>query len=253
MDVYGRSRSQLGTTPNQFLAISPTVWLSAPAGTAFICIQGTFQERVEGDERVRNTTVVFDPNGEIVGHYRKIHMFDVTIARRGLCRNRPLLAPGEEIVTFIAGRGDSRSGHMLRRALPRTIPNPCAQGSGDDPAAGRLHADDARSLGSAIRVVRSKIRFTWSPATSTDQTWAPGNSQLWSFDLVDPWGTLVVATAPDGDTVINGCHRPRGHRPVIRQPDSLAGQRQPEAYRWPDEVWPALGLSELSRWPRSNR
>ena len=61
---------------------------------------GTFQERVEGDERVRNTTVVFDPNGEIVATYRKIHMFDVTIDGVATYEESATVAPGEEIVTF---------------------------------------------------------------------------------------------------------------------------------------------------------
>ena len=42
-------------------------------------------ERIEGEERIHNTTVVFNREGEEIARYRKIHLFDVTTpGRRGL-------------------------------------------------------------------------------------------------------------------------------------------------------------------------
>ncbi len=38
---------------------------------------GTLPERVPGDTRVYNTSVVVDPEGQVLGVYRKIHLFDV--------------------------------------------------------------------------------------------------------------------------------------------------------------------------------
>ena len=61
---------------------------------------GTFAELVEGDERVRNTAVVFDPEGEIIATYRKIHMFDVTLDGVASYQESATVAPGDEIVTF---------------------------------------------------------------------------------------------------------------------------------------------------------
>ena len=39
---------------------------------------GSIMEKIEGDERIHNTTVVFDREGEEIARYRKIHLFDVT-------------------------------------------------------------------------------------------------------------------------------------------------------------------------------
>jgi len=61
---------------------------------------GTFAELVEGDERVRNTAVVFDPEGEIIATYRKIHMFDVTLDGVASYQESATVAPGDEVVTF---------------------------------------------------------------------------------------------------------------------------------------------------------
>lgn len=39
---------------------------------------GSMLERIEGEDRLGNTTIAFNRNGEEVARYRKIHMFDVT-------------------------------------------------------------------------------------------------------------------------------------------------------------------------------
>ena len=66
-------------------------------------VAGSIAERAEGEERLFNTCCVFDPAGEIVAIYRKIHMFDVDV---GGVRYRESDAeqPGEEIVATEARR-----------------------------------------------------------------------------------------------------------------------------------------------------
>ena len=39
---------------------------------------GSILEKAEGEERIHNTTVVFDRGGAEIARYRKIHMFDIT-------------------------------------------------------------------------------------------------------------------------------------------------------------------------------
>ena len=64
-------------------------------------------------------------------------------------RNRRRCAPGDEIVTFDAGRRQVRAGDLLRPPLPGDLPDPrLARGRGDS-APGCLHDDDRQgSLGS---------------------------------------------------------------------------------------------------------
>lgn len=61
---------------------------------------GSVLERVDGQDRLSNTTLVFDPRGEVVARYRKIHLFDVDIAGQPSFRESDTIAPGDEIVTF---------------------------------------------------------------------------------------------------------------------------------------------------------
>src|ERR671933_2276355 len=40
---------------------------------------GSILEREPGEERLFNTSALFDPSGELVAAYRKIHLFDVNV------------------------------------------------------------------------------------------------------------------------------------------------------------------------------
>jgi predicted amidohydrolase len=56
-------------------------------------IAGSVAERVDGDERLRNTSVAFDRDGRQAGVYRKIHQFDVDLPNQRV-RESDTDAPG---------------------------------------------------------------------------------------------------------------------------------------------------------------
>ena len=61
---------------------------------------GSIMERIEGDERIHNTTVVFDRQGEEIARYRKIHLFDVTTPDGAPYRESATVKPGDPVVTY---------------------------------------------------------------------------------------------------------------------------------------------------------
>jgi predicted amidohydrolase len=61
---------------------------------------GSFFERVPGENRAHNTTVVFDRNGREVARYRKIHMFDITAPDGTKYQESATMKPGEAVVTY---------------------------------------------------------------------------------------------------------------------------------------------------------
>jgi predicted amidohydrolase len=195
---------------------------------------GTFQERVEGDERVRNTTVVFDPNGEIVATYRKIHMFDVTIDGMATYEESATVAPGEEIVTFsldgvtvgLATCYDVRFPELFRILALRgseviLLPAAFTMMTGKDHWEVLIRA---RAIENGVYLVAAAQYGPNLPGK-----WCYGRSMI-----VDPWGT-VVATAPDMESVITAVVD-RNHIQSIRRQVPSLRNRQPEAYRWPDHV-----------------
>src|ERR671934_2029012 len=42
-------------------------------------VAGSVSERVEGEEKLRNTSLHIGPDGEVKATYRKVHMFDVEV------------------------------------------------------------------------------------------------------------------------------------------------------------------------------
>ena len=72
------------------------------ASSASTCSPGSFAERVEGHEKLSNTSVLIGPDGAIRGVYRKIHMFDVDVGGVSYRESEPR-SPGDEIVVADAG------------------------------------------------------------------------------------------------------------------------------------------------------
>ena len=60
---------------------------------------GSMHERIEGENRCYNTSMLLNREGQIVSTYRKIHMFDVTLTDGTVCAESQYIKPGEEIVT----------------------------------------------------------------------------------------------------------------------------------------------------------
>src|ERR687891_934478 len=60
-------------------------------------VAGSVAERVEGEEKLFNTSVLIDPEGRFAAVYRKIHMFDVDVEDVSY-RESEAEQPGDEIV-----------------------------------------------------------------------------------------------------------------------------------------------------------
>lgn len=61
---------------------------------------GSLIERIEGDTRVYNTSVVFNRQGEEVATYRKIHLFDITAPDGTKYHESATVKAGENVVTY---------------------------------------------------------------------------------------------------------------------------------------------------------
>src|SRR5262249_27025893 len=70
-------------------------------------LAGSIAERIEGEEKARNTSVLIGPDGEDIAVYRKIHMFDVDVEGTAY-RESESEQGGDEIV--IAQAADLRLG-----------------------------------------------------------------------------------------------------------------------------------------------
>jgi predicted amidohydrolase len=196
-------------------------------------VGGSITEAREGHERLSNTCVVVDTDGEVAAFYRKIHMFDVDIGGQ-VYRESEAEEPGDEVVAVeIEGWEvgltvcyDVRFPELYRiLALGGvrlfTVPAAFTMFTGKD------HWDlllRARAVENGCYVAAANA---WGVHSGNRATY--GRSMI-----VDPWG-VVLATAPDEDAVVSAVIDDAAVERVRRSVPSLAN-RQPAAYRWPAQV-----------------
>jgi deaminated glutathione amidase len=190
-------------------------------------LAGSVVERVDGQPRTYNTSLLIQPDGTVSATYRKLHMFDVEVGGVAYRESAGALA-GDEIVTGEAlghriGLSvcyDLRFPELYRRlavagAEILTVPAAFTAATGKDHWEPLLRA----------RAIENQA-FVIAP----DQigTHANGTVSYGRSMIVDPWG-VVLAQAPDEETVILAdldfalLDRVRDHLPALRH-------RRPEVY-----------------------
>ena len=64
-------------------------------------IGGSIPERDKADGKMYNTCFVFDPQGRVLGKYRKMHLFDMVLQGSGiLFKESDVLSPGNDLLAF---------------------------------------------------------------------------------------------------------------------------------------------------------
>jgi predicted amidohydrolase len=196
-------------------------------------VGGSIVELREGREKRSNTSIVFDPSGEIAAVYRKIHLFDVEVGGV-VYRESESEEPGDEAV--MAEAEDWKLGLSvcydvrfpelyrilaLEGAQIVTVPAHFTTPTGKDHWHVLLRA---RAIENQLYVVA---------AAQVGET-LPGKPAYGRSLIVDPWG-LVLAQAPDEQTVISA-ELDRAHLEDIRAKLPSLANRQANAYRWPSPV-----------------
>jgi predicted amidohydrolase len=196
-------------------------------------VGGSIVERREGREKFSNTCVVFDPEGQVVALYRKIHLFDVEVGGV-VYRESEAEEPGEEPV--VAEVEDWKIGLSvcydvrfpelyrilaLEGAELVTVPAHFTTPTGKDHWHVLLRA----------RAIENQLYV--AAAAQVGET-LPGKPAYGRSLIADPWGT-IVAQAPVHETVI-AAELDRAWLQHIRTKLPSLANRQAAAYRWPTPV-----------------
>ncbi|HEV2066936.1 MAG TPA: carbon-nitrogen hydrolase family protein [Thermomicrobiales bacterium] len=210
---------------------------------------GSFFERIEGEPRLFNTSVVFGPDGHELARYRKIHLFDVDITSDTAYRESATIAPGEEIVTFdldgitvgLAICYDIRFPELFRILALRgadviVLPSAFTMATGKDHWEPLIRA---RAIENAVYMVAPGQVGQHPPGL-----WCHGRSMV-----VDPWG-VIIAQASDEPTVISATLDFATQRRIREQIPSLAN-RLPDRYLWPEEGRLVDGVGSASQTGRA--
>lgn len=193
---------------------------------------GSIHERTEDDPRLCNTTVLIDPDGRIAAQYRKIHLFDVSIAGQFAHQESATILPGTEIVTSsiddvpigLSTCYDLRFPELFRIMVLRGAEVIFL------PAAFTLYTGkDHWEILLRARAIENQC-FMVAAAQFGKH---PGGAVTYGRAMiVDPWG-LILAEAPDGtgmaiaDLDFATLERIRNELPSLRN-------RRVSRYVWPD-------------------
>ena len=164
-------------------------------------VGGSILERVSNSPKVFNTCTVFNPRGELIAQYRKVHLFDVDIPGRVSVRESDTRQPGCEPVSVaseLATIGlsvcyDLRFPELYRRLTEAGAQVFCVPAAFTF-ATGAAHWEV---------LLRSRAIENQAYVIAANQLGrgAGGIDNYGHSLIVDPWGT-PIAQASDGETVI---------------------------------------------------
>ena len=220
-----------GAEPLEGPSISAARAWARELGIALVA--GSFAERVEGQERLSNTSVLISPGGQIAAVYRKIHMFDVDVGGVSYRESETEEAGSELVVGEVT---DVRIGLSvcydlrfpelyrilaLRDAQLVSVPAAFTLETGRDHWQVLLRA---RAIENQLFVIAAG-QIGEAP---------PHYRSFGRSMIVDPWG-VVLATAPDHECQIAADLDFALQRRIRASLPALANRR-PESYAWPEAV-----------------
>jgi deaminated glutathione amidase len=157
---------------------------------------GSFHEVGPDEGRTYNTSLVFDPAGELAATYRKIHLYDAEIPGRVSYRESRTVAPGDQ--TVVADVAGVRTGLSICYDLrfPELYRRLAIDGAKllVVPAAFMLHT--GRDHWEVLLRARAIENQCYVLAAAQIGDHEPGRTCFGRSMVIDPWGT-VLAQAPD--------------------------------------------------------
>ena len=197
-------------------------------------IAGSIVERVEGQEKLANTSVHVDRDGELRAVYRKVHMFDVDVGGRSY-RESELEQPGEELVlSETAGGLELGMSICYDLRFPELYRILAVRGARAFPLPAAFTLATTRDHWEALIRARAIENQAFVIAANQVGAHPGGNRSGGRSMIVDPWG-LVLAQAPDREGHIVAELDLDRQRQIRAELPSLANRRA-EAYHWPQEV-----------------
>jgi predicted amidohydrolase len=177
-------------------------WVQRMAGLArrleLNLLLGSIPERVEGEQRIQNTSVLLGPDGATLAVYRKIHLFDIDLPGMEHLKESKAVRPGTEIVVAETALGkvglsicyDLRFPELYRELGQRGARTLCIPSAFTE-RTGKAHWE-------VLVRTRAIENLAWVLAPAQVGHHGRGRASHGHAMIVDPWG-VVVAQVPEGE------------------------------------------------------
>ncbi|MDQ3678670.1 MAG: carbon-nitrogen hydrolase family protein [Actinomycetota bacterium] len=197
-------------------------------------VAGSISERIEGEERLRNTSVHIGPDGEIRATYCKVHMFDVVVDGT-VYHESEHEQPGSELVVSATSDGVELGLSICYDVrFPELYRILAVRGARIFSVPAAFTVPTTRDHWEVLLRARAIEDQAFVIAANQIGEHEPGLSSGGRSMIVDPWG-LVLALAPDREGHIAADLDLSDQARIRRDLPSLANRR-PGAYQWPVEV-----------------
>jgi predicted amidohydrolase len=161
---------------------------------------GSIMEKIPGDERIHNTSVVFNREGEEIARYRKIHLFDVTTPDGAAYRESATVKAGDAVVTYDCEGVTIGCSICYDLRFPDLFQALAEKGAQVIALPAAFTLQTGKDHWETLLRARAIETETYVCASAQTGSFTVGNEQRHTYGhslVADPWGH-VVAKASDG-------------------------------------------------------
>ncbi len=166
---------------------------------------GSIMQRIEGEERIHNTSVVFNREGEEIARYRKIHLFDVTTPDGAAYKESAAVKAGDRVVTYECEGVTVGCSICYDLRFPDLFQALAEKGSEIIALPAAFTLQTGKDHWEVLLRARAIETETYVCASAQMGSFTVGNEQRHTFGhslVADPWGH-VIARASDGPGVVS--------------------------------------------------
>ncbi|XP_060560464.1 omega-amidase NIT2-like [Ruditapes philippinarum] len=155
---------------------------------------GTFPEEIPGSNKLYNTCQIYNPRGELMAQFRKMHLFDVDLGPRMKITESELNVGGSSLTTVDTEYGKTGFGVCIDLRYPEVARLYAKKENGFSLKTGPYHWEILQR----VRAVDNQVFVAnVGPATNTNAPYVTyGHSAV-----ADPWGNIIAKTGADEDIV----------------------------------------------------
>lgn len=166
---------------------------------------GSIMERIEGEERIHNTSVVFNREGEEIARYRKIHLFDVTTPDGASYKESQAVKAGDQVVTYDCEGVTIGCSICYDLRFPDLFQALAEKGAQMIALPAAFTLQTGKDHWEVLLRARAIETETYVCASAQTGSFMVGNEQRQTYGhslVADPWGH-VVAKASDGAGIVS--------------------------------------------------
>jgi len=161
---------------------------------------GSIMEKSEGEDRIHNTSVVFNREGDEIARYRKIHLFDITTPDGASYKESATVKPGDKVVTYDCEGVTVGCSICYDLRFPDLFQALAEKGAEIIALPAAFTMQTGKDHWEVLLRARAIETETYVCASAPTGSFTVGNEQRQTYGhslVADPWGH-VIAKASDG-------------------------------------------------------